>query len=129
MMYDGSGNGHDGSNNGAIWVNSCPDEDGDGDGFMAWEDCDDTDASALARASGASQDCAGVSCQNILDDGHSTGDGYYWIQPSGSSPMEVYCDMTTDGGGWALSAVALFANRGQGGWNADGDLNASNLGR
>ena len=36
----------------------------------------------------------------ILDDGYSTGDGYYWIDPTGSETFEVYCDMTTDSGGW-----------------------------
>ena len=35
----------------------------------------------------------------ILDDGYSTGDGTYWIDPDGTGAFEVYCDMTTDGGG------------------------------
>ena len=39
------------------------------------------------------------SCKDIRDSGASRGDGKYWIDPEKSgNPLEVYCDMTTDGG-------------------------------
>jgi hypothetical protein len=92
-LSDSSSNAYDGTIHGsASWSTSCPAEDLDGDGYAAWEDCDDTNALIGAT-------CLG-SCLEILNAGASTGDGTYWIDPDGSGRFEVYCDMTTDGGGW-----------------------------
>ena len=39
------------------------------------------------------------SCKEILDSGHSRGDGEYWIDPEKSgNPLKVYCDMSRSGG-------------------------------
>ena len=41
------------------------------------------------------------SCRQILDEGNSQGDGIYQVDMYGVGQSEpVWCDMTTDGGGW-----------------------------
>ena len=41
------------------------------------------------------------SCYRWLEDGF-TSSGVYTINPDGGKPIQVLCDMTTDGGGWTV---------------------------
>jgi hypothetical protein len=55
---------------------------------------------------GRTPETAGRSCRTIFEAGHARGDGLYWIDPddlgTGAEPLEAYCQMTGNGGGWTL---------------------------
>ena len=82
------------------------DYDQDGDGRQAYgvgvdgDDCDDNDANI--SDCGRSPETALPTCMDIATIAPTLGDGEYWIDPDGSNPTLVSCDMTTDGGGWTV---------------------------
>ena len=80
---DQSGNEHNGTINGATWVNSCPEEDLDGDGVAAWEDCDDNDSNQTTDC------CAYGDCDYSLDLGNGVKMDMNLI-PSGEDPLGRY---------------------------------------
>ncbi|CAH3153899.1 unnamed protein product, partial [Pocillopora meandrina] len=43
----------------------------------------------------------GKSCSQLFQDGFNVS-GLYTINPDGGKPIQVLCDMTTDGGGWTV---------------------------
>jgi hypothetical protein len=57
----------------------------------------------VTNLDGTTSTTAGRSCKSLLDSGHSTGNGLYWLDPDGSSSIgafQAYCDMSN--GGWTL---------------------------
>ncbi|MCB9566070.1 MAG: hypothetical protein H6710_02440 [Myxococcales bacterium] len=81
-------------------------------------DCDDGDPAvnplateAVCADLGVDRNCDGVpaplcaSCLTLKEDGKVAADGVYTVDPDGGDPSDavaVFCDMTSDGGGWTL---------------------------
>ena len=83
------------------------DNDADGDGYAdstcGGDDCDDTDPTITAT--GEEYECPAEDCDDVLTVRPSAGDGNYWIDPDGSGDaFEIFCDMSSEGGGWTLAA-------------------------
>jgi len=90
------------------------DQDGDGHDSIALaggDDINDLDATCFDTCNdGVTQAGAGTSCKQLNDD-YAPADGVFWIDGDGdgdtSDAFEVYCDMTTDGGGWTYVGLNI----------------------
>ncbi|MFM7068702.1 MAG: fibrinogen-like YCDxxxxGGGW domain-containing protein [Actinomycetes bacterium] len=69
-------------------------------------------AATTTGRDGLTMATAGASCWGIRQEFPSSPDGTYWVvTPRLEKPVQVWCEMSTDGGGWVL------VGRGRDGWS------------
>jgi hypothetical protein len=110
-----------------VWICTITPSDGDEDGDSASASLTIEDT---CGEEGSTKSCPGTDCFQILEDGFSAGDGTYWIDPDEGEAFEVYCDMTTDDGGWTLISVHSDDDQDNWTWNNQDyfDTNSTTLG-
>lgn len=85
------------------------DQDGYADAICGGDDCNDNDNGSYPNTG----DCFFSSCNEILIEGYSVGDGIYTIDPdgpyNGSDPFDVSCDMSIDDGGWTIIDYSMYS--------------------
>ena len=90
----------------------------DGDPLIspgATELCDDIDQDCDGVATdgvGTSPACAAATCLEIHTDDPSAADGLYYLSLSSGTTAAIYCDMSTDGGGWTLAMLRSSVSTG-----------------
>jgi hypothetical protein len=72
------------------------------------QDCDGSADDAL----GLSEECPVGSCLEALDVAGVGADGSYWLELASGEVASIWCDLTTDGGGWTLGFLRSSAGHG-----------------
>jgi len=76
------------------------------------------------------EDTTRTSCLDVLDADPAAPSGTYSIDldgPGGNAPFDVYCDMTTAGGGWTVISFEDFTG-GASGWSVNTTTSCGGLG-
>ena len=89
---------------------------------------------AKCAGPGEAKETAAKTCQTLLQASPSAKTAAYWLDPDGvggSEPFQVICNMTLEGGGWAMvgkfNADNTGASIGGVNWRTDGDINLGYL--
>ena len=80
------------------------------------------ESSGSGACDGRSSSCPGISAYQIHEDYPNLPSGLYWIQNeniNSGDPIQIYADMTRNGGGWTL----ILANSRSDGWNPSNAIN------
>ena len=94
---DVSGGGNDGVGTGGTIVSECPGADSDADGYLAWEDCDDTDASIYPFAGDTYGDSIDSDCDGLDCEADRSGTTYFAVCPGSQSKADSEANCLTGG--------------------------------